>query len=57
MGAWREFISRVQVQVLFEITLRGGGTRLKEHLAGKCGNISRCSKCPPDIRNYFLHEL
>jgi hypothetical protein len=30
---------------------------LKEHLAGKCGNISRCNKCPPDIRNYFLREL
>jgi hypothetical protein len=31
--------------------------RLKEHLAGKCGNISGCSKYPPDIRNYFLREL
>jgi hypothetical protein len=30
---------------------------LKEHLAGKCGNISWCNKCPPNIRNYFLHEL
>jgi hypothetical protein len=30
---------------------------LKKHLAGKYGNISRCSKCPPDIRNYFLREL
>jgi hypothetical protein len=20
-------------------------------------NISRCSKCPPDIQNYFLREL
>jgi hypothetical protein len=30
---------------------------LKEHLAGKCENISRCNKCPPDIRNYFLREL
>jgi hypothetical protein len=28
----------------------GGATRLKEHLAGKGGNISRCNKCPPDIR-------
>jgi hypothetical protein len=35
----------------------GGGTSLKEHLAGKGGNISRCRKCPPDIRNYFLREL
>jgi hypothetical protein len=35
----------------------GGATRLKEHLTGKCGNISRCNKCSPDIRNYFLHEL
>jgi hypothetical protein len=30
---------------------------LKEHLARKGGNISRCNKCPPDIRNYFLREL
>jgi hypothetical protein len=34
-----------------------GATRLKEHLAGKSGNISRCTKCPPDIRNYFVREL
>jgi hypothetical protein len=27
----------------------GGATRLKEHLTEKGGNISRCSKCPPDI--------
>jgi hypothetical protein len=37
---------------------RGGGvTRLKEDLAGKSGNVARCTKCPPDIRNYFLREL
>jgi hypothetical protein len=35
----------------------GGATRLKEHLAGKSGNVARCTKCPPDIRNYFLCEL
>jgi hypothetical protein len=35
----------------------GGATRLKEHLAGKSGNISRCTKCPPDIQNYFVREL
>jgi hypothetical protein len=29
---------------------------LKEHLAGKGGNISRCNKCPSNIRNY-LREL
>jgi hypothetical protein len=34
----------------------GGATRLKEHLVGKGENISRCNKCPPDIRNY-LREL
>jgi hypothetical protein len=28
----------------------GGATRLKEHLAGKSGNVVRCTKCPPDIR-------
>jgi hypothetical protein len=35
----------------------GGATRLKEYLAGKNGNIAWCTKCPPDIREYFLHEL
>jgi hypothetical protein len=35
----------------------GGATRFKEHLAGKSGNISRCTKCPPDIQNYFVREL
>jgi hypothetical protein len=35
----------------------GGATRLKEHLAVKGENIARCTKCPPDIHNYFLHEL
>jgi hypothetical protein len=35
----------------------GGAARLKEHLAGKSRNISRCTKCPPDIRNYFVCEL
>jgi hypothetical protein len=42
---------------LFERISRSGATRLKEHLAGKGGNISRCSKYPPDIRIYFLREL
>jgi hypothetical protein len=35
----------------------GGATRLKEHLAEKSGNVVQCTKCPPDIRNYFLREL
>jgi hypothetical protein len=35
----------------------GRATRLKEHLAGKSGNVARCTKCPPDIRMYFLCEL
>jgi hypothetical protein len=35
----------------------GGATRFKEHLAGKSGNIFLCTKCPPDIRNYFVREL
>jgi hypothetical protein len=30
---------------------------LKEHLTEKGGNIFRCSKCPLNIRNYFLREL
>jgi hypothetical protein len=57
VGAWREFISWVQVQVLFERIPRGRATRLREHLAGKSGNVSRCTKCPHDIWNYFLCEL
>jgi hypothetical protein len=35
----------------------GGATRLKEHLAGKSGNVARCTKYPPDIQNYFLREM
>jgi hypothetical protein len=27
----------------------GGATRLKEHLAGKSGNVAWCTKCPPNI--------
>jgi hypothetical protein len=34
-----------------------GATRLKEHLEKKSENILRCTKCPPKIGNYFLHEL
>jgi hypothetical protein len=55
--AWREFISQVQVQVLFERILRGGAIRLKEYLVEKSENISRCTKCPPGIQNYFLRGL
>jgi hypothetical protein len=35
----------------------GRATRLKEHLAEKSENIARCTKCLPNIRNYFLREL
>jgi hypothetical protein len=34
----------------------GGATRLKEHLAGKSENVAQCTKCPPNIRDYFLRE-
>jgi hypothetical protein len=57
VGVWREYISWIQVQVLFKRILRGGATRLKEHLAEKSGNVLQCTKYPPDIRNYFVHEL
>jgi hypothetical protein len=30
---------------------------LKDHLVGKSENVTRYTKCPPDIHNYFLHEL
>jgi hypothetical protein len=35
----------------------GGATRLKKHLAEKSENVAWCTKCPPDIREYFLREL
>jgi hypothetical protein len=34
-----------------------GAKRLKGHLAEKSGNVVWCTKCPSDIRNYFLREL
>jgi hypothetical protein len=34
-----------------------GAKRLKGHLAEKSGNVAWCTKCPSDIRNYFLREL
>jgi len=35
----------------------GRATRLKEHLAGRSGNIASCLKIPPDVRDYFRREL
>jgi hypothetical protein len=35
----------------------GGATRLKEQLMAKSRNIARYTKCPPDLRRYFLCEL
>jgi hypothetical protein len=35
----------------------GEGTRLKEYLVGKSENVAQCTKCPSDIRDYFLREL
>jgi hypothetical protein len=35
----------------------GGATKLKVHLAGQSGNVAWCTKCPPNIYNYFLREL
>jgi hypothetical protein len=35
----------------------GGATMLKEHLAGKNGNVAPYTKYPPDLWNYFLSEL
>jgi hypothetical protein len=32
-------------------------TRLKEHLAGKSENVTRCTKYLSDIWDYFLCEL
>ena len=35
----------------------GGATRLKEHLAGRSGNVASCTHAPPDVREYFGREL
>jgi len=35
----------------------GGATRLKEHLAGRSGNVASCTRVPPDIREYCQREL
>jgi hypothetical protein len=57
VGAWREFISQVQVKVLFEVILRGWSYKVEGAFGGKSGNILLCTKCIPDIWNYFLREL
>jgi hypothetical protein len=45
------------VQVLFERILRGWSYKVEGVFGEKSGNILRCTKCPPKIGNYFLHEL
>jgi hypothetical protein len=32
-------------------------TRFKQHLTGRGNNVKHCSCVPPDVRNYFRHDL
>jgi hypothetical protein len=36
---------------------RGGGTRLKEHLAHRGKNVKKCPSVPPDIKAYFQLDI
>jgi hypothetical protein len=31
--------------------------KVERVFSGENGNVARCTKCPPDIREYFLREL
>jgi hypothetical protein len=57
VAAWGEFISWVQVHVLFKRISRGWSHKVEGAFGGEGENISRCNKCPPNIQNYFLREL
>jgi hypothetical protein len=34
-----------------------GATHFKQHLADRGNNVKHCSCVPPDVRDYFWHEL
>jgi hypothetical protein len=39
-------------------TKRGGGAiRFKHHLATRGSNVKHCGSVPPDVRDYFRHDL
>jgi hypothetical protein len=39
-------------------TKRGGGvTRFKDHLTARGSNVKHCGSVPPDVRDYFRHNL
>jgi hypothetical protein len=49
VGAWREFISRVQVQVLCERISWGWSYKVKRAFGGKkVGMLCGCTKCTSD---------
>jgi hypothetical protein len=52
-----EFIFGFKCKYYLKEFRGSGSTRLNEHLAEKNWNISWCTKCPLDIRNYFLRDL
>ena len=35
----------------------GGATRLKQHLAGRGGEVAHCRNVPPDVRNFFQRDI
>ncbi|KAK3120534.1 hypothetical protein QOZ80_9AG0689520 [Eleusine coracana subsp. coracana] len=42
----------------YKISRKGGGAnRLKNHLAGRGGNVVSCGRVPPDVRDYYRREL
>jgi hypothetical protein len=57
VGTWRDFISLVQVQVLCERISWWWSYKVERAFSGKSGNVVWCTKCPPDIQEYFLCEL
>jgi hypothetical protein len=54
---WRKFISRVQVQILCKRISWWWSYKVERAFSRKNGNVAQCTKCPPDIREYFLREL
>ena len=35
----------------------GGATRLKQHLAGRGLEVVHCRNVPPNVREYFQHDI
>jgi hypothetical protein len=35
----------------------GGAARFKQHLTARGSNMKHCDSVPPDVRDYFCHDL